>query len=115
MKKLIIISLLWVFAIPVRAGHANYATAAENTGTLYSPTAGLLFTTADPIKFSALPKAAQQFIRENYPIRQVKQVSKFKNDKNETVYEVRVRVEDKIAVVQFDTQGELLSETTENK
>ncbi|WP_291082591.1 hypothetical protein [Flavobacterium sp. BFFFF1] len=68
-----------------------------------------------PVRMSNLPKEARQFIKENYPAKAVTYVSKMKDKKGGTVYEVGLKVDDELYIIQFDAQGELISETTAAK
>lgn len=63
---------------------------------------------AGPIRLKDLPKAAMQYIKENYPVTRVKYVTKTRNNNGETIYEVGVKMENKLYVVQFDSKGEYI-------
>lgn len=62
-----------------------------------------------PVKLNALPKDAIQYMKENYPVKQIQEVSKVSADSN-VKYEVEVKIEGKTQLVQFDKKGELVNE-----
>lgn len=101
MKKLLAIAMLFsmgtIHADNVRLLPASViTTVAEDTRT--------------PIKLKSLPKDAFQFIKENYPLRQIQEVSKLKSDDSAVKYEVAIQMEGKTQIVQFDKKGELVNE-----
>ncbi len=84
----------------------------ENKNTSMNPATATLDGNKEAVPLSKLPKDAVNYIKENYPVTKIREISKIKNSGNNVMYEVKVNIEGKIAVVQFDKKGELINELT---
>jgi hypothetical protein len=108
-----------LFVIAMLLGVAATGSAQQNKGnddvsmnspnaTAYSESA--LQVNRESIPLNKLPKDAVKYIKENYPMRQIRQIHKVRNNGNGVKYEVKVNIEGKISIVQFDKKGELVDE-----
>lgn len=63
------------------------------------------------IRMSQLPKDAQNYLKENYPIRSIQSITRSKGSDGKAMYEVAVRIEGNTTVLKFDSKGEFIDPT----
>jgi adenine C2-methylase RlmN of 23S rRNA A2503 and tRNA A37 len=105
--KNLLLSIAMIFSLTVMGRTERMVKTGENVPVNKSER--VISISKEPIKMSSLPKAARQYLKENFPIRQVKEIYRIRNN-GETTYEVGIKIEGKITVIRFDSNGEIMDD-----
>lgn len=106
--KNLIVAIAVIFSLTVMAGTENKVKPGKGIPVSEKSALGT-YKYKEALKMSNLPKDVRQFLKENYPLRQVKEVSKVRGD-GDAAYEVGILLDGKMSVIQFDKKGEFIIE-----